>query len=147
MKRVTDGLSRVNSIMEGYLNDGEMSQEDKWFIAEFWHVNCHTNDLIDYVEAKAAWNPDELHNQTLALQSQVKRNFAIRDSNKKKYFLVNLRGKKKESWGNTMDSTFECLDMDLFDYVIQKYEGIANALMLDLNEYRKNNGLNKRNFV
>lgn len=88
MKRVTEGLSRVNSIFEGYLANGEISQEDKWVIAEFWNENLHTNDLIDYVKAKAVESPDELYNQTLALQSQLKRNFDIRDSNKKKYFLL-----------------------------------------------------------
>lgn len=143
MKRVTEGLSRVNSIFEGYLANGEISQEDKWVIAEFWHANLHTNDLIDYVKAKAVESPDELYNQTLALQSQLKRNFDIRDSNKKMYFLIKLRGKKKESWGNSLDRTFECLDMDLFDYVLQRYYGITNALMLDLNEYRSNNGINE----
>ena len=143
MKRVTDGLSRVNSIFEGYFANGEISQEDKWIIAKFWHANLHTNDMIDYVKAKAVESPDELYNQTLALQSQLKRNFDIRDSNKKKYFLIKLRGKKKESWGNSLDRTFECLDMDLFDYVLQRYYGITNALMLDLNEYRSNNGINE----
>lgn len=143
MKRVTDGLSKVNSIFEAYLANGEISQEDKWIIAEFWHANLHTNDLIDYVKAKAVESPDELYNQTLALQSQLKRNFDIRDSNKKKYFHIKLRGKKKESWGNTMNRSLECLDMDLFDYVIQRYDGIANALMLDLDEYHNNNCINE----
>ena len=142
IEQVVTGIRSVADILEAYVNSGSISQENKWKLTEIWEQNYHVNDLIDYAREKAKEGDIlELYKQCKEIHEDTQRIIRLRDANRKMFYCISFTGEPNGAWDESMAKRWGHLDMDFYNYLIERYDWYAHSLIADVEDYWKDNGI------
>jgi len=140
--KVTESLKSVNDTLEEYISSGEITYEHKLVFVRFWVDHASTNKAIDYAQEVVNADVQSLYEDAKALQEEIKRHFEIHSSNERMYMAIKFNDNPHSSHtSNAIERAWEVIDMDIFDYLIKRYDLISKAIMNDIVNYWKENNI------
>jgi len=135
--KVTESLKSVNNTLEEYISSGEITYEHKLVFVRFWADHASTNKAIDYAQEVVNADVQSLYEDAKTLQKEIKRHFGIHSSNEKLYMAIRFDDNNHSSCTNSdMERAWDVIDMDIFDYLIKRYDLISKAIIDDIDSYR-----------